>query len=112
MQQQKQLGTIVDGLLEQVQAYGIKDITICEYQFVCHKLLSYAQEKGDFFYSKRLTDEFRILKTTKEGYLTINCEASCLLKNSKIAIFLMESGCLAWWQETNEVGILRMTVII
>jgi len=28
-----------------------------------------------------------VLKPTKNGYLTINCEASCLLKNSKIAIF-------------------------
>jgi hypothetical protein len=28
-----------------------------------------------------------ILKPTKNGYLTMNCEASCLLKNSKIAIF-------------------------
>lgn len=65
MQQQKQLGTVVDGLLEQVQAYGIKDITVCEYQVVCHKLLSYAQEKGDFFYSKRLTDEFLCKEETR-----------------------------------------------
>jgi hypothetical protein len=28
-----------------------------------------------------------ILKPTQHGYLTINCEASCLLKNSRIAIF-------------------------
>ena len=28
-----------------------------------------------------------IIKPTKDGYLTLNCEASCLLKNSKIAIF-------------------------
>lgn len=31
-----------------------------------------------------------ILKPTKNGYLTMNCEASCLLKNSKIAIFFNE----------------------
>jgi len=65
LQQQKQLVTVVDGLLEQVQAYGIKDITVCEYQVVCHKLLSYAQEKGDFFYSKRLTDEFLCKEETR-----------------------------------------------
>ena len=28
-----------------------------------------------------------ILKPTSHGYLTINCEASCLLKNSRVAIF-------------------------
>lgn len=28
-----------------------------------------------------------IIKPTKDGYLTLNCEASCLLKNSKIALF-------------------------
>lgn len=27
------------------------------------------------------------LKPTKDGYLSIKCEASCLLKNSRIAIF-------------------------
>jgi hypothetical protein len=28
-----------------------------------------------------------VLKPTGHGYLTINCESSCLLKNSRIAIF-------------------------
>ena len=58
MHQQKLLGTIVDGLLEQIKAYGVKDITVCEYHAVCARLSSYIKEKGSIYYSKRLTDEF------------------------------------------------------
>jgi len=57
MQQQRSLKTVVEGLLEQVKAYGIKDITVCEYQAVYIRLSTYAQEKGDVFYSKHLVDE-------------------------------------------------------
>ena len=58
MQQQKRLSTIIDGLLKQVQAYGVKETTIAEYRTACNKLTSYTQEKGCDFFSKRLTDEF------------------------------------------------------
>jgi len=58
VQQQKPLKTIIDSFLEQIQTYGIKDITVREYQTICSKLSSYIHKKGDVFYSKHLTDEF------------------------------------------------------
>jgi hypothetical protein len=66
MQQQTQLRSIVDGLLEQIQAYGIKDITACEYRVVCHKLLSYAQEKGDFFRNSNIKPQAMLGRTEQE----------------------------------------------
>lgn len=58
MQQQKLLEVVTKGFIEHVKAYGIKEVTVCEYQTACNKLSSYVKEKGAVSYSRRLTDEF------------------------------------------------------
>lgn len=42
---------IVEGMIQQIRDYGLKEATLLLYQNVCHTIINYTTLKGDGYYS-------------------------------------------------------------
>ncbi len=58
MENQMSLNLLVQELLSEIRKYGIKEISMEQYEVVCRSLQKYADRKGADVYSKELLDGF------------------------------------------------------
>ncbi len=65
MEDQMSLGLLVQELLSEIRKYGIKEISMEQYEVVCRSLQKYANRKGADVYSKELLDGFAEQETRR-----------------------------------------------
>ena len=65
MENQMSLNLLVQELLSEIRKYGIKEISMEQYEVVCRSLQKYANRKGADVYSKELLDGFAEQETRR-----------------------------------------------